>query len=135
MAVFLFPSVGWRPFWILLILRYFPWTDFLGLFFTHYRGINEVISIEKPFPSIFLNLFTLFTRRLVELDDGIQWLICTKDADLAWVEKFRTLYSEIHWTLHWWCSCKENDIECIKCTSFSKSIFNMCKRVWTTIMV
>ncbi len=56
MAVFLFPSVGWRPFWILLILRYFPWTDFLGLFFTHYRGINEVISIEKPFPSIFLNL-------------------------------------------------------------------------------
>ena len=56
MAVFIFPSVGWRPFWILLILRYFPWTDFLGLFFAHYRGINEVISIEKPFPSIFLNL-------------------------------------------------------------------------------
>ena len=64
MAVFLFPSVRWRPSWISLILGHFPWMDFGGLFFTHYRGINEVISIEKPFPSIFLNLTVYFNLRL-----------------------------------------------------------------------
>jgi hypothetical protein len=41
--------------------KVFSMDRFLGVFFTHYRGINEVISIEKPFPSIYLNLFALFT--------------------------------------------------------------------------
>ena len=64
MTIIIFWLFGWRPSWISSILGHFPRSDFLGLFFSHFRSINELISIGKPFPPILLNLCTLFTGLL-----------------------------------------------------------------------
>ena len=60
-TIIIFRLFGWRPSWISSILGHFPCSDFLGLFFTNCRPINELISIGKPFPPILLNLCTLMT--------------------------------------------------------------------------
>ena len=64
MTIIIFRLFGWWPSWISSILGHFPCSDYLGLFFTNCRPINELISIGKPFPPILLNLCTLMTGLL-----------------------------------------------------------------------
>ena len=66
-----------------------------------YHKMHFVFNVQRTY-HIYQLVFSQSVRvlSLNKFDESIQWLICTKNADLAWVDELSRLHRQLHRVLH-----------------------------------